>query len=269
MLVCTIGDLLLDVIVRLDAPIAADTDTDGRTSVGAGGQAANVAAWVVALGDRARFLGKRARDPAGRVIADDLRARGVEVAGPEVETGTGTIVSLSQGDGTRSMLSDRGVAPTFAPDELDPAWLDGCDWLHVPVYSLAREPVRSTAVAAAALAPRVSVDLSSTAAIEELGVETLRRLLGEVRPALVLASEAEATVVGDLEAETVVVHHAGGCVVRDRGGTHEHAAEPVEVVDATGAGDAFAAGFLLGGYEMALRAGARCVGQMGAMPAWR
>jgi sugar/nucleoside kinase (ribokinase family) len=112
----------------------------------------------------------------------------------------------------------------------------------------------------------VSVDLSSTASIEELGVDTLRGLLEEVRPALILASEAEAALVGALDAETVVVHTAAGCVVRDRGGTHEHAAEPVEVVDATGAGDAFAAGFLLGGYEMALRAGARCVGQMGAMP---
>ena len=267
MLVCTIGDLLLDVIVRLDAEIASDTDTDARTSVGAGGQAANVAAWVVALGDRSRVRGKRARDPAGRVIADGLRARGVELAGPEVEAGTGTIVSLSHGDGTRSMLSDRGVAPTFAPGELDPAWLEGCDWLHVPVYSLAREPLRSTAAAAASLAPRVSVDLSSTAAIEELGLDTLRGLLEELRPELVLASEAEATLVGALDAETVVVHHAGGCVVHDRGGTHEHEAEPVEVVDATGAGDAFAAGFLLGGYEMALRAGARCVAQMGAMPA--
>lgn len=266
MLVASLGDLVLDVIVRLDAPIAADTDTDARTHVTAGGQAANVAAWVVALGDRARFVGKRARDPAGRVIAETLRARGVELAGPEVDAGTGTIVSLSHGDGTRSMLSDRGVAPTFAPAELDPAWLEGCDWLHVPVYSLAREPLRSTALAAAALAPRVSVDLSSTAAITELGVVTLRGLLAEIRPALVLASDAEAALVGEIDAETVVVHHAGGCIVRDRGGEHEHAAAPADVVDATGAGDAFAAGFLLGGYEMALRAGARCVAQMGAMP---
>jgi len=93
-----------------------------------------------------------------------------------------------------------------------------------------------------------------------------RALLAELRPSLVLASSAEAALVGTLDADTVVVHDADGCVVRDRGGEHEHAAVPTEVVDATGAGDAFAAGFLLGGYEMALRAGARCVGTMGAMP---
>jgi ribokinase len=83
-LVCSVGDLLLDVIVRLDGPIAADTDTYGRTRVGAGGQAANVAAWVSALGGRGRFVGKRARDPAGLVVAEELRRRGVELAGPEV-----------------------------------------------------------------------------------------------------------------------------------------------------------------------------------------
>ena len=266
MLVCSLGDLLLDVVVRLDAPIAADTDTDAHTHVGAGGQAANVAAWVAALGDRARFVGKRARDPAGRVVRDALLERGVELAGPEVEQGTGTVVSLAHADGTRSMLSDRGVAVTFAPEELDAAWLDGCDWLHVPAYSLAREPLRATALAAARRAPRVSVDLSSTAAIEEMGVEILRALLRELRPALVLASQAEAELAGALEAETVVVHSASGCVVRDRAGEHEHAAVPAEVVDGTGAGDAFAAGFLLGGYEMALRAATRCVSRMGAMP---
>jgi sugar/nucleoside kinase (ribokinase family) len=113
----------------------------------------------------------------------------------------------------------------------------------------------------------VSVDLSSTAAIADLGVETLRELLSELAPSLLLASDAEAALVGPVAAETVVVHDASGCIVRDHGGEHAHAAVPADVVDATGAGDAFAAGFLLGGYEMALRAGARCVAQMGAMPA--
>jgi sugar/nucleoside kinase (ribokinase family) len=79
---CTLGDLLLDVIVRLDGPIAEDTDTYGRTRVGPGGQAANVAAWTAALGRPTRFIGKRARDPAGRFLADELRRRGVDVAGP-------------------------------------------------------------------------------------------------------------------------------------------------------------------------------------------
>src|SRR4029453_8776781 len=97
--ICTLGDLLLDVIVRLDGPIAEDTDTYGKTRAGPGGRAANVAAWVAALGQRSRFVGKRARDPAGRILARELEGRGVELIGPEVESGTGTVVSMGSAPG--------------------------------------------------------------------------------------------------------------------------------------------------------------------------
>jgi ribokinase len=265
--ICTLGDLLLDVIVRLDGPIAEDTDTYGRTRVGAGGQAANVAAWVVALGGRARFVGKRARDPAGLVVSRELAARGVELAGPEEETGTGTVVSLAAPDGSRTMLTDRGVAAELGPEELDQAWFAGCEWLHVPGYSLVREPIRDAALAAARLAPRVSVDLSSTAAIEAAGVAEFRRSLAELASRVVFANEAEAELVGTLDAETVAIKRgARGCIVRRQGRDEELPAVPAEAVDSTGAGDAFAAGFLVGGPGLALEAAARCVSRMGAMP---
>ena len=266
-MICTLGDLLLDVIVRLEGPIAQDTDTYGATRVGAGGQAANVAAWVAALGGTARFVGKRARDPAGRLVGDELETRGVELAGPFVESGTGTVVSVATPDGKRTMLSDRGVATGFASEELDPAWLEGCERLHLPAYSLVAPPIRGAALAAAALAPRISVDLSSTAALELVGVERFRALLAELTPDIVFANEAEAELVGPLEVETVVVKRgAHGCVVKTTGEEHEYPARPAEVVDTTGAGDAFAAGFLLAGAEPGLEAAARCVAQMGAMP---
>ena len=266
-MICTLGDLLLDVIVRLEGPIAEDTDTYGRTRVGAGGQAANVAAWVVALGGRARFLGKRARDPAGRLLAEELAGRGVDLAGPEVESGTGTVVSVATPNGARTMLSDRGVSTTFAPEELDPAWLDGCEWLHIPGYSLVRSPLRETALAAAERGVRISVDLSSTAAVEEAGVEPFRMTLESVGPEVIFANEAETDLLGSLTAPTVVVKRgANGSVVRGANGETELPSLDVEVVDTTGAGDAFAAGFLLGGPELALEAAARCVAKMGAMP---
>jgi sugar/nucleoside kinase (ribokinase family) len=265
--ICTLGDLLLDVIVRLDGPIAQDTDTYGRTRVGVGGQAANVAAWVVELGGSARFVGKRARDPAGRILAEELRRRGVEVAGPEVETGTGSVVSIATPDGARTMLSDRGVSTELAPAELDPAWLERCEWLHLPGYSLVRSPLREAALAAAAGAPQVSVDLSSTAAIEEFGTTAFRDTLATLRPQVVFANEAEAELVGSIEAPTVVVKRgARGCVVVAGGERAKLASAPGEAVDTTGAGDAFAAGFLVGGAEVALDAAARCVAKMGAMP---
>jgi ribokinase len=263
MLVCSLGDLLLDVIVRLDGPIAADTDTYGRTRVGAGGQAANVAAWVSALGGRGRFLGKRARDPAGRAIAEELEARDVELAGPVVERGTGTVVSLATPDGQRSMLSDRGVSVDFAPHELDLGSLEACDVLHVPGYSLVVSPLADTAVAAARIVSRVSLDVSSVSAVRSFGVPAFGALAAELAPQVVFATEEELELVGPLAAEQVVVKRGPrGCSVDGL----DYAASPVDAVDTTGAGDAFAAGFLLGGPELALTAAARCVSQLGAMP---
>ena len=266
-MICTLGDLLLDVVVRLESPIAEDTDTYGRTRVGAGGQAANVAAWAAALDGRARFVGKRARDPVGRLLTDELRGRGVEVAGPEVDAGTGTVVSVATPDGARTMLSDRGVSTDFRPEELEPAWLEDCDWLHLPGYSLVAPPLRNTALAAAARASRVSLDLSSTAAIEAAGIAEFRSAVAAARPEVVFANEAEAGLVGDVEARTVVVKRGRrGCSVRSPDGEVALAALDADVVDSTGAGDAFAAGFLVGGSELALDAAARCVSKLGAMP---
>jgi ribokinase len=265
-MICSLGDLLLDVVVRLDGPIAEDTDTYGRTKVGAGGQAANVAAWVVALGGSARFIGKRARDAAGRLVGEELASRGVELAGPEAELGTGTVVSVATPDGKRTMLSDRGVSIDFEPAELDTTWLDGCDWLHVPVYSLARSPLRETALRAMGAAPQVSLDLSATVALEQAGIELVREVIAEHRSAVVFGNEDEVALL-EPEAVTVVLKRgARGVLVRSGGEMREHRARQVEVVDTTGAGDAFAAGFLLGGAELGVEAAARCVGQLGAMP---
>jgi sugar/nucleoside kinase (ribokinase family) len=146
-LVCTLGDLTLDVIVRLGGPIATGADTPAQTHLSAGGQAANVAAWAAELGAGTRFIGKRGNDDAGRLAALGLTERGVEVAGPAEGKG-GVICSLVDPDGERSMLSDRGAATAFRPDELDASWLDGCDHLFVSGYALLDEPTGSTAHAA-------------------------------------------------------------------------------------------------------------------------
>ena len=169
MLVCTLGDVLLDVIVRLERPLAVGDDVRAATQLVPGGQAANVAAWTVELGARGRVVAKRADDAAGRLVATGLARRGVELAGPVVEGRTGVVVSIVEPGGERSLASDRGVAAELAPDELDEAWFADCDVLHVSGYALAASPIAAAAERAAALAPRVSVDLSSWTAIEELG----------------------------------------------------------------------------------------------------
>jgi ribokinase len=266
-MVCVLGDAHLDVVVRVSWPLAADTDTPAQTTVSVGGQAANVAAWVVALGGRSRLIAASATDLAAGLVRGELAGRGVELAGPVLSGRTGVVVALSDGGGQRSMLTDRGVGPALTEDRIDPAWLDGCAWLHVPAYSLTSHPVQGAALAAVAAARErevpLSVDLSSTAAISAYGVDGFRALLGELAPAVVFGNKAETELVGQLPG-TVVICKLGAAGVLVGGRLHPAAA--TEPADATGAGDAFAAGYLVGGVDLGLAAAARAVATIGAMP---
>jgi sugar/nucleoside kinase (ribokinase family) len=262
--IVTLGDLLLDVIVRLSQPLAEGADADAVTRLGPGGQAANVAAWVAELGGEARFVGKLADDEAGRTATAGLERYGVEVRGPVVPGRTGTVVSLVAVDGSRTMASDRGVSPELTAGELEPDWLDGCTHLHLPGYSLLRAPIDEAALSAASLAPRVSVDLSSWSAIRDFGPTRFRERLEALRPAIVFANEEEERILGGPLAGCTWVLKRGGAGARF--GDLELPAAPADVVDTTGAGDALAAGYLVGGPELALAAAARCVAKLGSMP---
>ncbi len=261
-MICVLGDAHLDVVVSARGPVAEETDTPARTSVGVGGQAANVAAWVVALGGQARLIAARGTDLASKLVAGELARRGVELVGPVIEGRTGVVVSFTDG-AARSMLTDRGIGPQLAANLLREDWLRGCDWLHLPAYSLVAEPVQDAALAAAEQAPRLSVDLSSTAALRAYGVARFRELIARLHPDVVLGNEAEAGLVGDLPGSELVVK-LGERGVRAAGTVFP--ALPTRPVDSTGAGDAFAAGYLVGGIALGLEAAARAVATMGAMP---
>jgi sugar/nucleoside kinase (ribokinase family) len=272
---CTLGDLLLDVVVTTGQDHREHGgDTPSATRVGAGGQAANVAAWVVALGGRARLVASRAGDLAGELVAADLRRRGVKLAGPVAAGSTGVVVSVSEPGGERTMLTDRGVCPLLAAAELRADWFTGCGRLHLPVYSLVDAPIREAALAAARRVPRVSVDLSSVSALREVGVPEVARLLALLAPDVIFGNEPESALLataaagpagraGPVAGATVIVKLGARGVLVD--GRH-WPARPAQPADSTGAGDAFAAGYLLGGVEMGLDAAARAVSQLGAMP---
>lgn len=266
----TLGDALLDVIVRLGEPLEAGADASAETRIGAGGQAANVAAWTVALGGEARCVAKRGDDAAGMVVAAELEARGVELVGP-AQGRSGVVVSLVGADGERTMASDRGVAPELAPDELDPAWF-ACDRLHISGYALLASPIDTAALRAAALArangAQVSVDLSAWTRIRAYGPQEFRARLETLAPDIVFANEPEWEIVGaayGLAPTAVVKRGARGVLVLGNERL-ELPARDGEIVDATGAGDALAAGFLVGGPELAVDAAAQCVAKLGAMP---
>jgi len=267
MQVCSLGDLTLDVIVRLGGPVALGGDVDAEIRIGPGGQAANVAAWAAELDADARFVGRTGEDDAGALARTKLAALGVEIVGP-VGGRNGTICSLVSPLGERSMASDRGTARELRAEDLDPAWF-ACDHFHVSGYALMVEPIRSAALRAVELArehgSRVSVDLSSWSAIRDSGEDAFRNTIGKAAPDVVFANEDEERLVdrSAVDAVWILKRGARGCSFDG----DEWEAIPLEqILDSTGAGDALAAGWIVGGPGLALEAAARCVQQVGAMP---
>ena len=135
--------------------------------------------------------------------------------------------------------------------------------LHVSGYCLLREPMAEAAIEAARPARRVTVDLASAHDIEIVGAELFAARLRGARARSRFATEAERAAVPDFDAAWVIKLGARGA----RFPEGPYPAPSVDVVDTTGAGDALAAGYLVGGPELAIEAAARCVGLIGAMPA--
>ncbi len=249
------GDLVEDIVVWAAEPLRTATDTAARVFRARGGSAANVAALAAALVPT-RFIGRVGADAAGAALADDLAAAGVDVRVQRAGR-TGTVVLLVDAEGERTMFPDRGASAELAA--VDPAWLDGVAWLHLPAYGLEREPMRAELVrlaeAARARGARVSVDASSTGLIAGLGVATALDLVRAIGPDVLFANEDEAALLGLVgggaiaasAARTVVVKHgplptdvleSGVLVAR------VDVAPVTGIRDLTGAGDAFAAGFV-------------------------
>jgi sugar/nucleoside kinase (ribokinase family) len=275
-LIATLGDVMLDVIARLEEPLAHGDDVRAATTAGAGGQAANVAAWAASLGADARCIARRGDDDAGELVARVLTARGVQLVGPVVSGATGVVVSIVE-DGERSMASDRGVAPTLEPSELEPAWFE-CDVLHVSGYALLRQPIGAAAQRAVELAresgAQVSIDLAAWTEIRRFGPVPFRELLDALAPDVLFATEAEWELLGGayLPAPVGVIKRGPrGCTIVTEDARLDLAPVPADVVDPTGAGDALAAGFLLGGSleeagRRGLEAAARCIARVGSLP---
>ncbi len=270
-LLCTFGDAVLDVVVELSRLPVADDDVPGEIALCAGGQAANVAAWYVVLGGRARLATRLGDDRTGILASAMLAEHGVEVVGGRGGK-TGIVTSFVTPDGKRSMVSDRGAGAELDPLDVEDAWFERGGRLHLSGYALFGEHSSSAAIVAGERARRagatVSVDLSSAVLVATAGRAAVRRAVEACGATLVFANAAEHEAAGPLAVEeTVVKHGAAGYVLVDGDGEHRHGAPRAGVVrDTTGAGDAFAAGWLLGGPELALDAARTCIATAGAMP---
>jgi sugar/nucleoside kinase (ribokinase family) len=269
--IATLGDVMLDIIVEAPDGLREDDDTEARIELSAGGQAANVAAWAVSLGARGTVVGPHGSTSAAAFIADQLSRASVDVVSIAVTT-TGKVVSIVA-SGTRTLASDAGDQ-SWA-NRLDPnALSDDVDWLHVSGYPLLRAsdpvPLLSFVAAVRRRGAAVSLDLSSAGLITSYGADRFSRVLAELAPELVFANASEWEALGldprRAAFDLVIKRGAAGATTFSAGASRDHPAPAAEVVDLTGAGDALAAGYLVGGIDLALQTAARCVRQRGAQP---
>jgi len=250
-----IGDLVEDVVVQLRESVNVASDTAALIVRRRGGSAANVVAAACLAGGAARFIGQVGDDGAGRGLTDALVAVGAEVTVRRAGR-SGTVIALLNVAGERTMLTDRGACSELTDPQ--PEWLDGLATLHIPFYSLVGEPLATTTTTlahwAAARNITISIDTSSSAVLERVGPANAIDIIRALRPKVVLANELEAATLGadlhpdNLHGAIVVVRQGPLPAIVLQPGQHptEVAANAlVNVTDTTGAGDAFAAGFLL------------------------
>jgi sugar/nucleoside kinase (ribokinase family) len=247
--VVTVGDVMIDVRVETGV-LARGGDVHGRVVVQPGGSAANAATWAAWAGATTGLFGRVGDDVAGRVLREALTERGVEAElALDAEASTGTMLVVHEA-GERSMVADRGANGRLSPDDLPRAIRAGA--VLVSGYLLLQEDSRPAALAALLRAESsiVAVDPASWPLVEAFGVE---RFFEETAPAnAILANELEARTLTGEEGEAAaralgrryelacVKLGARGAILVANGEPVEEPGEPIEEVDPTGAGDAFA-----------------------------
>jgi len=257
-----LGDLMVDVVARLFAPLAEGSDSPGVISYVGGGSAANTAAWLSRVGESAVFVGAIGDDAAGQQQAESLHRVGVDVRFHVDRTRpTGTCLVLVAPTGERTMVPDPGANLALLEHDVPVEEFRAGDHLHVSGYALLRDS-RDAALHALSRATdaglTVSVGAASAAPLELLGAAHFLAMLPDT--AVLFANEKEAAVLAghggasaDLARalagsgrEVVVTAGSGEASWSNGEATASMSAEPLDrpELDTTGAGDAFAAGFL-------------------------
>jgi sugar/nucleoside kinase (ribokinase family) len=256
--VVVVGDVATDVVVVLSGEPAPGSDRPASIRSRGGGAGANVAVHLARLGMPVSLAGCVGDDAAAAGLRVELTAAGVQLALRTVPgAATGTVVSLVEPGGQRSMLADRGANLDLTPDDV-PAVPPG-GHLHLSGYTLLDPGPRAAGLAAMAAAVdagcTVSVDPASTGPLRDYGVD---RWLADTAAATVLLPNADEArlLTGCADAidaaralaarhPVVAVSLGADGAVWAAGTTLVHRpAHPTEVLDTTGAGDAFAAGLL-------------------------
>ena len=308
-----IGNAIVDVLARTDddflakqkmrkgtmqlideAQAARIYDAMGPAVEVSGGSAANTIVGAASLGARGAFIGKIKDDELGRVFAHDIRAAGVAFATPPASAGPSTArcYVLVTPDGERTMNTYLGAAQDLHPNDIDPDVIAAAQIIYLEGYLWDPPHAKEAFLKAAKIAHEakrdVALTLSDAFCVDRYRAEFLNLIRGGTVD-LVFANESELhslyqtadldTAINALRNDArlaVVTRSEKGCLVVTREETDAVPACPVgRVVDATGAGDLFASGFLVGlargaDYRTAARLGgvvaAEIIQHFGARP---
>ncbi len=233
-----VGDCLLDVAVTPSGPIRPAADAPARIDLGPGGQAANVAVRLAREGAVVRLLAPFADDAAGRLLREAMAAERIELV-PLAAERSGTVVALLDG-GERTMLSQRVPFPASAARALAGAIADA-GWIHCSGYALLDAYAGELAATLAERPARAMLSVGGCTVPVET-VARFRDLLTVAGPDLLVLNRAEdaalgpgfSTVVTDARGSSATI---GSLMIREP-------ATAGPAVDATGAGDAYAAGLI-------------------------
>jgi sugar/nucleoside kinase (ribokinase family) len=284
-----IGDLALDVISQLKEPINYGNDTASRISSHPGGQAANVATWITRTNSKAHLVARTGNDPVGFALISDLDKYGVEHLNL-MHSGrpTGVVVILVDANGERTMFPDNGANADLEASDLPP--LDDVDGVYLSGYSLldfrSRDAVIAMIKKIKVAGKPIFFDPTTTGAMKVVSreevlswVSMMDGILLNSEEALYLGAADDVAAAGEnlSKCTPLVVIKLGskGAMAINGSERAKVSAVTTNVVDTTGAGDSFAAGFIPKWLEtsdltQALSAGAalaaKCVSSVGARP---
>jgi sugar/nucleoside kinase (ribokinase family) len=278
-----IGNAIVDVLMRCEDHLLVEnglakgamTLIDGERAVAlyeklgpaveiSGGSAANTMVGVASLGGRAAYIGKVQADQLGQVFQHDIRAAGVRFQTEPARQGapTARCFVLITPDAQRTLQTYLGISGELGPEDIDPVVIANADITYLEGYLFdpprAKAAFRKAASIAHESGKKVALTLSDAFCVDRHREDFLDLIEGAVD--ILFANEAEITAlfrVRDFDAALQAVRShceiaaltrsAKGSVIVTKNEVHVIDAEPVSaVVDTTGAGDLFAAGFLFG-----------------------